>query len=276
MGNNYGPRRVEIIQPFYFSKTRAPFIMRATFLITPTAYCWFKREASVAGVNVVSLMPIRRGCASVNRVNRVQGNQCARETRPVAERTHTHAAPAPFYLLSAALKLARPRQYGKLAQFSNRCCFSSPLLFIDSLPYMHVRSRVEIRAEGFVKNCCFPWKKTLSYNSTDRGEKRFLPVCSASRTIRLNHVEIILTWTSSFNATLLFFAVILAWIFHGKEELAVFDIKFFRSKDLFRNNALELSFSRLISSFFSFLFKENMKCWDIHVCIITNVFRVCK
>lgn len=107
MGNNYGPRRVEIIQPFYFSKTRAPFIMRATFLITPTAYCWFKREASVAGVNVVSLMPIRRGCASVNRVNRVQGNQCARETRPVAERTHTHAAPAPFYLLSAALKLAR-------------------------------------------------------------------------------------------------------------------------------------------------------------------------
>lgn len=97
MGNNYGPRRVEIIQPFYFSKTRAPFIMRATFLITPTAYCWFKREASVAGVNVVSLMPIRRGCASVNRVNRVQGNQCARETRPAAERTHTHAAPAFIY-----------------------------------------------------------------------------------------------------------------------------------------------------------------------------------
>ena len=80
----------------------------------------------MAGVNVVSLMPIpRRGCAPVNRVNRVQGNQCARETRPVAERTHH-----PFYLF-AALKLAHPvrashpRQYGKLAQFSNRCCFPS-------------------------------------------------------------------------------------------------------------------------------------------------------
>lgn len=121
----------------------------------------------MAGVNVVSLMPIpRRGCAPVNRVNRVQGNQCARETRPAAERTHY-----PFYL-SAALKLAHPvrashpRQYGKLAQFSNRCCFPSPYFLSIHFPmYMYrLRSRVEIRDS--LKIVAPSWKKTLSNNST--------------------------------------------------------------------------------------------------------------
>lgn len=86
---------LKLSTPFIFPKTRAPFIMCATFLISPTPYCWFS-EASVAGVNVVSLIPIRRGCASVNRVNGVQGNQCARETRPVAERAHTGHSNSPF------------------------------------------------------------------------------------------------------------------------------------------------------------------------------------
>lgn len=234
----------------------------------------------MAGVNVVSLMPIRRGCASVNRVNRVQGNQCARETRPAAERTHTHVAPAPFYLLSAALKLARAHPVHANTEnwrnFQIDAAFPPPYFSSIRFPICMYVHEWKLERRDSLEIVASTGKKTLSYNSTDRGEKRFLPVCSASRTIRLNHVEIILTWTSSFNATLLFFAVILAWIFHGKEELAVFDIKFFRSKDRFRDNALELSFSRLISSFFSFLFKENTKCWDIHVCIITNVFRVCK
>lgn len=145
-----------------------PFIFRETHAIHNARYNFnhsnctrFKREAAgVAGVNVVSLMPIpRRGCAPVNRVNRVQGNQCARETRPVAERTHH-----PFYLF-AALKLAHPvrashpRQYRKLAQFSNRCCFPSSYFSSIHFPmYMYrLRSRVEIRDS--LKIVAPSWKK---------------------------------------------------------------------------------------------------------------------
>lgn len=88
-------------------------------------------------------MPIRRGCASVNRVNRVQGNQRGRETRPVAERAHR---PLLFIRCSQIGPYAFHRQFWRNFQIDAPLPFPPPPpLFIDFS--LRTWKRVRIRAE---------------------------------------------------------------------------------------------------------------------------------
>lgn len=131
----------------------------------------------MADVNVVSLMPIRRGCASVNRVNRVQGNQRGRETRPVAERAHRLSGPLLFIRCSQIGPYALHRQFWR--NFQIDAPFPPlPPLFIDFSLRKRVKTCSNRSGSGFrllkiVTRQTLFWIILAIFFVPDRGRKNW-------------------------------------------------------------------------------------------------------